>query len=427
MKKTLLLSVVASTMIMAGGDIAPVEPVVEAPAVVSGWDFSGQAVVYYQTASDSRGGVVNLAGYTVDDMFSQANSAANAGIQLSAVNKDLIGGIGAGIELTGLGTLGLDEDVVSGIMQSADGELNGGAITQAYLTYATGNTSFKIGRQNLPLALSPFAFSEDWNVFKNSFDAALIVNTDLPNTTLVAAYVTDSNGHSDLGDFKNIADADGVFMLTAQNTSIENTTLTGTWYHASDVLGMDDADVLWADAKFALGEFNLALQGGTIMPDITGTEDTTAYGAMVSGKLAMLDVALAYTSVDDGTVAVRNLGTGANAKTPLYTQMVSNQNFISSNSDTVVVKASMAALGGTISAAYDYSDIGAMNAFGAAVGTLPASTVAGDFQEFDLVYTTKVTDNIDVLAAYVYQDMSADVAIQDFDNNIIRLWAKYNF
>jgi len=31
MKKTLLLSVLASTMIMAGGDIAPVEPVVETP------------------------------------------------------------------------------------------------------------------------------------------------------------------------------------------------------------------------------------------------------------------------------------------------------------------------------------------------------------------------------------------------------------
>ncbi|MDQ1325057.1 MAG: hypothetical protein QG564_181, partial [Campylobacterota bacterium] len=37
MKKTLLLSVVASTMIMAGGDIAPVEPAVETPApAVSG-------------------------------------------------------------------------------------------------------------------------------------------------------------------------------------------------------------------------------------------------------------------------------------------------------------------------------------------------------------------------------------------------------
>ena len=48
MKKTLLLSVVASTMIMAGGDIAPVEPVV-APVEVSPWEWSGTAKVYYQT------------------------------------------------------------------------------------------------------------------------------------------------------------------------------------------------------------------------------------------------------------------------------------------------------------------------------------------------------------------------------------------
>ncbi len=52
MKKTLLLSVVASTMIMAGGDIAPVEPVVVAEEV-SAWNFSGQAVAYYQTTDGS--------------------------------------------------------------------------------------------------------------------------------------------------------------------------------------------------------------------------------------------------------------------------------------------------------------------------------------------------------------------------------------
>ena len=52
MKKTLLLSVVASAVVMAGGDIAPVEPAVEAPVVeetASNWDFNGQAVIYYQT------------------------------------------------------------------------------------------------------------------------------------------------------------------------------------------------------------------------------------------------------------------------------------------------------------------------------------------------------------------------------------------
>jgi|GEM_PF-4000349 len=68
MKKALLLSVVASSMIMAGGDIAPVEPVVETPApVVSGWEFSGTGVVYYQT-HDKFGD---------SDLFKQESSAAD--------------------------------------------------------------------------------------------------------------------------------------------------------------------------------------------------------------------------------------------------------------------------------------------------------------------------------------------------------------
>jgi hypothetical protein len=55
MKKTLALSLVVSTFIFAGGDIAPVEPAVVTPAPApvaapaSNWKFSGQGVVYYQT------------------------------------------------------------------------------------------------------------------------------------------------------------------------------------------------------------------------------------------------------------------------------------------------------------------------------------------------------------------------------------------
>jgi len=80
MKKALLLSVVASTLIMAGGDIEPVAaPIVEE----SGWDFSGQAVVYYQ-ASD----------WKANDLFDQGGARANAGLQLRAVNKDVFWGIG---------------------------------------------------------------------------------------------------------------------------------------------------------------------------------------------------------------------------------------------------------------------------------------------------------------------------------------------
>jgi len=46
MKKTLLLSVIASTMIMAGGDIVPVEPVVETPAVVETSTWKNEMGIY---------------------------------------------------------------------------------------------------------------------------------------------------------------------------------------------------------------------------------------------------------------------------------------------------------------------------------------------------------------------------------------------
>ena len=50
MRKSVMLSVVASTMVMAGGSIAPVEPVVEAPVVVeeeSTGKVSGQLRAFY--------------------------------------------------------------------------------------------------------------------------------------------------------------------------------------------------------------------------------------------------------------------------------------------------------------------------------------------------------------------------------------------
>ncbi|MBD3791300.1 MAG: hypothetical protein IE918_03980 [Campylobacterales bacterium] len=100
MKKALLLSVVASSMIMAGGDIAPVEPVVETPApAASGWEFSGTGVVYYQTNDLLEGTVAHLGGATGGDLFDQDTSAADAGIQLRAMNSDVVAGIGAGVEV----------------------------------------------------------------------------------------------------------------------------------------------------------------------------------------------------------------------------------------------------------------------------------------------------------------------------------------
>lgn len=473
MKKALLLSVVASTMIMAGGDIAPVEPVV-VEEVVSGWDFSGQAVLYYQTR-DVWGDGSLFEQRSVSDIEGAGrvgNSIASAGIQVGAVNKDIFAGIGAGFEMSGISDLYLANEVVNGLTQNAGNTVNpqgsvfyddfnvnsAAAITQAYLTYGIGNTSIKGGRQLLPKALSPFAFSEGWNVFKNTFDAALIVNTDLPDTTLVGAYVSQANSTlGDLNDFTDISALggivhaeDGVWMLTLANKSIENLTLTGTWYYASGAinpdpilgttLGSEDANILWGDAKYNFGEnmygLVLGVQGGTVMGaddlGVDGIDDTTAWGAKIGGNFDMFSASVAYSSVDDGAANIENLGT--NVKTPLYTQMIFNQNTIKRDSDTIVARAGMKALGGKFGIAYNYSDLGA-TALPAVTNSRPG---AGEYSELDVTYKVKVLDGSTTLfAGYVFQNDSRDAVLAadgtvllestDVDQNMLRFWARYNF
>jgi len=407
MKKLLILSAAASAVLMAGGDIAPVQPAVApAPApVASGWDFSGQAVVYYHTTDN---GNYNL--------FDQESSKADFGLQLRAVNKDVFAGIGAGVEVSGLSTLNLENWLVSNTMQGTggtdlDGLTDGGWISQMYLTYGVANTTFKLGRQELPKALSPFAFSEGWNVFKNTFDAALVVNTDIANTTIVGAWVSGANHNglgagADMTDFNSVNDDDGIYLLTVQNKSIENLTLTGSWYFASDYVAGEDANILWGDAIYKVGSYNLAAQVGTVMSD-GFADDTVAFGLKAGGHFGMFDASIAYSNVDDGDSGVFNVG---GPKTPLYTQIILNQGFISHDNDTFVFRAGAKALGGKFGLAYDY--------------TSDNSSADNDYQEFDLTYKTKAFNKSTTLfAGYMYQDADnwAD------SKNHIRFWARYNF
>jgi len=422
MKKIVLLSVVASSIIMAGGTIDPIEPVVEAPAEVaststSNWNFTGQGVLYYQTA-DNWG-----AGSLFEQGPKDANTgwaAAAAGIQLGAVNKDLFYGIGVGAEISGLSSLRLEKDIVSSLVQSGTGDLNGAEVTQAYITYGIGNTSLKIGRQQLPKALSPFAFSESWNVFKNTFHAALVVNSDIPDTTLVYAYVTRANKSvgTPLSEFTKInKNGDMVHMLTAQNKSISGLTLTGSWYLAPDMMGDgNDLNAVWGDAKFAIGDYSVAVQGGQISPDTA--DDTTAFGAKVAGNFGMFDASLAYSSVDDGTVDLANFGTGV--KSPLYTQAILNQNAIRRDADSVKATIGAKALGGKFTLAYITSDLG-KTANSSLFGTEKGE---GTYQEIELIYKTKITKDITVFTAFINQN---DDRQADDSQNFFRVWGRYTF
>jgi len=399
MKKLLLLSIAASAVLVAGGDIAPVEPVVETPAVeTSGWDFKGNVGGMYETSDV----------YGVSSVGSGDSTAGTLGVQVSVENKDIAWGFGAGAELTAVYS---NEDFSDLRMIDADGngDRTSAALTKAYLSYGIANTSIKVGRQDLPKALSPFAYTEDWNLYGNTFEAALIVNTDIPNTVIAGAYVDGANNYDDLSAFNDINE-DGVYMLAAMNKSVDGLTLTGTYYYAGDLNPNGDLNILWGDASYDAGSFTVAGQGGYIFGDAVDNVETTAFGIKGAAKFSGVEATLAFTTVDDGEVPVINLGTGE--RSPLYTQMAANTAFIASNSDTFMGRLGYGLGQGEIGAAFGYS-------------SMEVANTDVDASEFDLYYTAKGLYGMDITAEYAYQDV--DSVLDTDGNNLLRVKAKYNF
>jgi hypothetical protein len=398
--------------------LAAIAAVAMTTGAMADMDFktTGQAVVYYQTMDGGD-----------RDLFNQNGASANAGIQLN-LNGD-VEGLSVGLQGTALSTLGLEGNLVDGVMQSGLGNTgdtaNAGdyfAITKAHFGKKIGNTQLKLGRQELPKSLSPFAFSEGWNVFKNTFDAALAINSDVPDTTLVGAYVSRSNKHGDLSTFgyvNNQTDSakqgKGVYMLTAQNKSIDGVTLTGSYYDAESM-----AKVMWLDANVKLANLpvGIALQGGQVNPDAAGADSTDAAGVKVSGKAGTAALSLAYTKVSDGAVPVHNLGTGV--KTPLYTQMVLNQWAIKKDNDTVVLKAVMPLGAGKLITQYGMTTADTHNILGD----------GNDYQELDVMYKFNLLGG-KTFAGYIMRktDKKTNVALMGNDdtNNVLRVWTRYNF
>ena len=403
-------------------------------------DVTGQAVIYYETHTSNATGDAGIA--------DRANSNANVGVQLN-VGGDLGNGFTLGSQLTFIDALGLNNNLVgdTNVKQvggsvpntkalGSTGTTDDLALTKIFIAKKIANTTLKIGRQELPKSLSPLAFSEGWNVFKNTFDAVVAINSDIPDTTLVGAYVAAANrttGLVGLGQMQDLTAAglsvtNGAYMLTVANKSIPMTALTASFYslHGIDASPLgggsngNSATAMWIDAKIAdkslpLG-LTVGLQGGQISPDLADmptANDTTAMGLKVGMKpMDAVSVSLAYTTVDDGTVSVQNTGTGV--KTPLFTQMVYNQAQISLDASTIVAKG-----------AYSLGDAGTVIAqYG--MTTDDADMGANDYSEFDLMYKLKA-GGVQYFAAYIKRTWETTLSSGYGSDNKVRVWARYSF
>ncbi len=311
MKKGLLLSVVASTMIFAGGDIAPVEPAAAAP-VADCSDFYGSIGAYYQTAADDAGDLFATSGpYTGVSASTNFSVTATFGIE-----RTLYNGIGFGAEVSGWTSLGWPDVTNNVTPRVPAGTPNdeAGQLSQLYLTMAFDNTAIKAGRFELPMSLSPFAWTDSWAGAKDvTFEGVLVANTDLADTTLYGAAITKTFAFNTRSKIGSTGDT-SLFAMGLVNKSLANTTIKAVGYYSPEyelATATTTGDVYagFASVDTAVADVKLSAQTGFVGGDTVAFPNATfMFGAKLAGTLGMFDYSVAGSYVNDGDYPLSIVG-----------------------------------------------------------------------------------------------------------------------
>lgn len=217
---------------------------------------SGDAKLYY--------GTNNMDNATGGDLFDKDNSYADTALRLG-VTGDLLKGVSFGMTANAVSTLGLENNLVSNTWTGAHTASNGvddaAWVSELWLATTMGKTTAKVGRMELD---TPLAFSEKWSIATNTFDAAVLINQDLPDTTLVGAWVGKGNGVNALGNAESIVD--GVLGTDPLDPNEFDGALGG--YNNSGAVGIDG--VLGGSAKFSTfmskGAYAVGIVNNSIKP-----------------------------------------------------------------------------------------------------------------------------------------------------------------
>lgn len=450
MKKTLVLSVIASTMIMAGGDLAPA-PVVEAEA---DWgEVFGQSRTFY--IDRTYMGIVN----------NNRNSLATGGY-IGYKTPDF-NGLTAAVAAYGTFNLGIHDITPvqdAGTWAKYDPSLYGRSgenyafIGQAYLNYKFSNTNIKAGRMRLD---TPLAGADDARMLPNLFESVVVSNTDIENTTLIAGHVfretvgtfgTIYNGgalgltsgyglgmqEALSGDFVNMGtvalgskdangnfvdnETSGVSVLAAVYTGIEGLKVQAWDYIAWDILNAVYLDGDYTIAVNEAAKVKLSAQyinEQDIGDRLAGSVDTNYIAGKITGVYNDFSAYAAYSTTGDS-----NTDTGGNVITPwggmpAYTQgMVTRHQFFA-NTDAWKVAAvyNLKEYGVKAVAYYASFDVGLGNIY------VPDNAWKATESGWDVTYKVEQVEGLSLRARANYpRDFKEGL---DWDE--YRIIANYNF
>ena len=327
------MSLLAATLI-ASTAMAAEESTYAGP---TGINFTGDAKLFYST-NDSMD-----TGYNTDpdgSLFRQNNSAGQAAVGLG-LDANLTQNVQAGAHLTALTSLGLYNNIVANVWEGTPEDEFW--FDQVWLAGSVGNTLGKIGRMELD---TPLVFSEKWSIAANTFEAALLVNTDIPDTAVYGAYIGQSNGGGTKSGFSGVTNDfngtkntnfesfyGGAYAVGAVNNTWEPLTVQAWYYQAQHLLS-----TYWleADIKMDMG----LLLGG----QYTGIDETAALSNKSGNAFAVMagyEKEKAFTikgsfSQTSDEKTVKNVGANLDGygQSKLYTEAWWNYGYITSSDTT---------------------------------------------------------------------------------------------
>lgn len=387
---------------------------------------NGDAKLYYTT--DDKGtanlfesGALGEGGPRVNSGGAAADTALRLG-----VTGDLLKGVSFGVTGYAVSALGLEKNLVGNTWTGAHGRTSGTAVDdrawigEAWLATTVGKTTAKVGRMELD---TPLVYSEKWSIVPNTFGAAVLINQDLPDTTLVAAWVGQGNGlnvagANNLGGIDNNSSGVGIdgymgagasfgtfinsgaYAAGAINNSFKPLVVQAWYYNVSSI-----ADAFWLQADWDCQLVKGVKVGAQYSKmDTKGLlathDDSSAYAFKLGYEgIENLKVSAAYSKADEkGTLKIANVATNnlVGAESKLYTETFWNRGYVgAANAESWNVKGS-----------YDVKDVAKFCASYTDINNAHnvfASDTSADLKEV-AVSATKSFGPLDTRLAYISTD-----------------------
>ena len=422
---------------------------------------SGDAKLYYSTTENDDSNSATDDG----SLFDRANSLGQAAVGLG-ITTDLAKGVSASVHTTVLTTLGLENNLVGGVWagnitpaagttagdQLAGSNGTGWWIDNAWVAATAGKTTAKVGRMALD---TPLAFTEEWNIAQNTFEAFVVLNQDLPDTTLVGAYVGGSNGansatvqnaqngttpftgyttYNDGAAAAGLAAVGGrgAYAAGVVNNSFKPVKAQAWYYDVVDV-----ATAYWIQADLDMDGILAGAQYVNMNPadtinivgggqfDASSLNDSTGFALMIGYAMKdVVTVKAAYSAMaDDGVLTIQNTATGDQTK--LYTEAWWNYGVVGAvGATSYSFTAETKQVGVDFLAQYTHADVDAKGNGSAAV-----------MDEFT-VTAGKSFGPLDATLAYIYASMDdknggntiqGNNASGKLDSNTIQAYLTLNF